>query len=217
LDFIPLFDFDRADIFNTLESFKNDCATGQLPAYSFIEPNFFNPHNDMHPSTPDELVDGGPQKISPVLLGEALVLEVYNAIFTSPHHWDNTLLIITFDEHGGCYDHVAPPGRYGDHVVLPAEIATPPDLNGYTKWDDFDFNRLGLRVPTIMVSPYIRKNTIINTPCPIPRFSRPCTKNGDSPRSPPARMHLPVFTIPDFCGPHSSARICRTCRSWLRH
>jgi|GEM_PF-362931 len=222
LNFFPLFELDRPDLFNTMQAFKNDCANGQLPAYSFIEPNFFNPHNDMHPSTPGELVDGGPQKISPVLLGEALVWEIYNAIFTSPHHWDNTLLVITFDEHGGCHDHVSPPGQYGDHAVAPAEIATPPDLSGYTKcrqiaydffrfffrskwldwirrfrsegpydsrsagrgfwkficgspytqWDGFDFNRLGVRVPMIMVSPYIKKNTIINTPMSHTSFLR---------------------------------------------
>jgi phospholipase C len=221
LNFLPLFELDRPDLFNTMQAFKNDCANGQLPAYSFIEPNFFNPHNDMHPSTPDELVDGA-QKISPVLLGEALVCEIYNAIFTSPHHWDNTLLVITFDEHGGCHDHVCPPGQYGDHAVAPAEIATPPDLSGYTKcrqiaydffrflfrskwldwirkfrsqgphdsrfagrgfwnfigggaytqWDGFDFKRLGVRVPMIMVSPYITKNTIINTPMSHTSFLR---------------------------------------------
>jgi phospholipase C len=165
LNFFPLFLLDDLDMFSTLEGFKCDCASGTLPAYSFIEPNFFNPHNDMHPSTPGELGDG-PQIISPVLLGEVLVWEVYNAIFTSKTSkvWDKTLLIITFDEHGGCYDHVRPPGHYGDKkVVEPAEIATPPDLSsGQKNWDCFDFKRLGLRVPTIMVSPYIKKNTIIN-------------------------------------------------------
>lgn len=171
LAFSPLLVFDHQDTFNTLDSFKSDCANGKLPAYSFIEPNFFSPHNDMHPSTPGELVDG-PQANGSVLLGEALVWEVYNAIFTSPKHWDNTLLIITFDEHGGCYDHVVPPGQYGENAVEPVEIATPPDLSDYIEWDGFDFRRLGLRVPTIMVSPYIKKNTIINTPMSHTSFLR---------------------------------------------
>jgi phospholipase C len=164
LNFAPLFESHFSDLFNTMEDFKADCANGQLPAYSFIEPNFFNPHNDMHPSTPGEVVDGGPQKVSPVLLGEALVWEIYNAIFTSPQLRDNTLLVITFDEHGGCHDHVPPPGRYGELLVEPTGIATPPDLDGYTPWDDFHFIRLGVRVPMVMVSPCINKNTIINTP-----------------------------------------------------
>src|SRR4051812_5911048 len=55
-------------------------------------------------------------------------------------------------------------GQYGAHTFAPAAIAAPPDLNGYTPWDGFAFDRLGLRVPTIMVSPYIKANTIINTP-----------------------------------------------------
>jgi phospholipase C len=171
-NFLPM--LDHPDAFKTLEDFKNHCANGNLPAYSFIEPNFFNPHNDMHPSTPTELIDGGPQKISPVLLGEALVCEVYNAIFTSPlsRYWDNTLLIITFDEHGGCYDHVIPPGYYGENKIDPVEIATPPDLSFLHKGDGFDFKRLGLRVPMIMVSPYIKKNTIINKPMSHTSFLR---------------------------------------------
>jgi phospholipase C len=110
--FAPLLALDRRDMFDTLDKFKSDCASGNLPAYSFIEPNFFNPHNDMHPSTPGEIGDG-PQANGSVLLGDALVCDIYNAIFTSPNLWNNTLLIITFDEHGGCYDHVTPPGQYG--------------------------------------------------------------------------------------------------------
>jgi phospholipase C len=161
--FIPLLLSHRPDIFNTLAAFKSDCASGNLPAYSFIEPNFFDPHNDMHPSTPGETVDGA-QAVSSVLLGEALLCEIYNAIFTSPHHWDNTLLIITFDEHGGCYDHVPAPGQYGQNAVQPAGIAASPNLSGYIQWDGFDFQRFGLRVPTVMVSPYIKKNTIISQP-----------------------------------------------------
>jgi len=171
LAFFPLDALDPQDVFRTLDNFKSDCASGQLPKYSFIEPNFFNPHSDMHPSTPGETVDG-PQKVSPVLLGDALVWEVYNAIFTSPELWDNTLLVITFDEHGGCYDHVAPPGQYGQNAVAPVNIATPPGLSNYTEWDGFDFKRLGLRVPTVMVSPYIKKNTIINSPMSHTSFLR---------------------------------------------
>lgn len=173
-NFSPLFALDNSAIFNTLDTFKSDCASGKLPAYSFIEPNFFNPHNDMHPSTPGEIGDG-PQKNSPVLLGDALVWEVYNAIFTSKTSkcWRNTLLIITFDEHGGCYDHVIPPGQYGKDAIPPAAIAAAPELNSQQhNWDQFDFKRLGLRVPTIMASAYIKKNTIINEPMSHTSFLR---------------------------------------------
>jgi len=141
--------------FPTLEQFFTDCEQGVLPAYSFIEPNFWTPHNDMHPSTFGSK-HYGPDKAGSVLLGEHLLWQVYNAVkssaSTTGSNWENTLLIVTCDEHGGCYDHVSPPK------------ATPPDLSDYTKWQGFDFERLGIRVPTIMISAHIEKNTVINTP-----------------------------------------------------
>jgi len=145
------------DHFPRLEQFFSDCAAGNLPAYSFIEPCFWTPHNDQHPSSWNS-DDYGPDAVGSVLLGEALIWCVYNAIKSSTgenggNSWKNTLLIITHDEHGGCYDHVSPPKR-----------ATPPDLSGYTIWDDFDYTRLGVRVPMVMVSAHIAPNTVINTP-----------------------------------------------------
>jgi phospholipase C len=137
----------------SFQDFLTDCKSGNLPAYSFVEPYFLTPQNDMHPSTPGAWGDGsGPGDVGPVLLGELLVWNVYNAIRNSPQR-DRTLLIITFDEHGGCYDHVPPPGQ-----------VTPPDLTLKTLEDDFDFTRLGVRIPTIMVSSHIAKNTVVNTP-----------------------------------------------------
>ena len=150
---------DLDDRFPPLEQFFTDCAAGTLPKYSFIEPCFWTPHNDQHPSSWDSS-DYGPDAVGSVLLGEALIWCVYNAVKNAQgdasgggNTWKNTLLIITHDEHGGCYDHVSPPTD-----------ATPPDLSGYTKWDDFDFTRLGVRVPMVMVSAYIAPNTVINTP-----------------------------------------------------
>ncbi len=145
------------DHFPRLEQFFTDCAAGKLPAYSFIEPCFWTPHNDQHPSTWNS-TDYGPDAAGSVLLGESLIWCVYNAIKSSTgvdggNSWKNTLLIITHDEHGGCYDHVSPPSD-----------ATAPDLSNYTQWDDFDFTRLGVRVPMVMVSAYIAENTVINTP-----------------------------------------------------
>ena len=137
--------------------FFTDCANGNLPAYSFLEPKFTTPHNDMHPSTPGGLYAEG--QVGSVLLGELLVQQVYEAIRTSntqkpgANNSQNTLLIITFDEHGGCYDHVDPPRGI-----------TPPDLSKFNKQDNFDFTRLGIRVPMIMVSAHIAKNTVVNTP-----------------------------------------------------
>jgi len=163
-------DKDGEDYFRYFEggepfftNFFRDCASGNLPKYSFIEPHFINFfedvmwHDDMHPSSFDSPLysDGGPGS---VLLGDKIVWKVYQAIRNSQssngNNWQNTLLIITFDEHGGGYDHIPPPS------------ATPPNAAGPdngTGQEGFGFDRLGVRVPMVMVSAYIAENTIINT------------------------------------------------------
>lgn len=131
-----------------LSAFKDDIKGGKLPQYSFIEPKFLGQHNDQHPSsiTPDMIHDDGPTRVGTVLLGEQLIWDVYNTIFSSDYR-DNTLLIITHDEHGGCFDHVA-----------------PPNIQGYNQagQNGFAFDRLGIRVPMVMVSAHIPQNTIVN-------------------------------------------------------
>src|ERR1700712_4432963 len=83
------------------ENFARDAAAGALPAYSFIEPRYF----------PDTLNNQLPNDEHPphnVAYGEALIAAVYNAVRGGPG-WKHTLLVITYDEHGGCFDHVPPP------------------------------------------------------------------------------------------------------------
>jgi phospholipase C len=112
----------------------------------------------MHPSSFDSTLysDGGPGS---VLLGDRIIWKVYQAIrnsqSTSGNNWQNTLLIITFDEHGGGFDHVAPP---------PATPADPHGFNTGAGQESFKFDRLGVRVPMVMVSANIAANTIVNTP-----------------------------------------------------
>jgi phospholipase C len=121
--------------FATLSDFEGRCRRGALPSYSFLEPNFGGKgQNDQHP----------PSDIRP---GEQLIADVYGMIKASPA-FAKTLLIITYDEHGGCYDHVAPPA------------ATPPDLQAEPGQDGFLFNRFGVRVPCVVVSPYIEAGLI---------------------------------------------------------
>jgi phospholipase C len=112
--------------------FLADAHGGALPNYSFIEPRYFA----------DPLLQTMPNDEHPphnVLFGEQLIASVYNAVRSAPT-WKKTLLVITYDEHGGCYDHVLPPP------------AVPPDA---CNQDGFDFSRYGLRVPAVLVSPYI--------------------------------------------------------------
>ena len=118
--------------------FFEDCASGSLPGYSFIEPRYFNEGplraNDQHP-------------IHGVAHGDALIADVYKALRSGPQ-WERTLLIVTTDEHGGLYDHVLPPP-----AVNPDGLVSP----------QFDFTRLGVRVPAVVASPWIPKGTISST------------------------------------------------------
>ncbi len=131
--------------FRTFEKFKDDCATGDLPAYTFIQPRLIFDHNDMHP--PVSLV----RKVhSSLLAGELLINEVYDAVRKGTR-WMRTLLVITFDEHGGCYDHWPPP------TGAAPPVADPP----YELEKGFRFDRFGVRVPTIFVSPYVAPGTVV--------------------------------------------------------
>ncbi|MBX2873065.1 MAG: hypothetical protein KTR30_13215 [Saprospiraceae bacterium] len=118
--------------------------------YSFIEPRFFGKHNDQHPSSVSSgwYVDDGKTREGTVRLGEELIRRVYNIIKDSPHR-DDTLLIITHDEHGGCYDHIYPGSTEAPDFPHPGQKG-------------FDFKRLGIRVPMVMVASSIPKNTVIN-------------------------------------------------------
>ena len=116
-------------------SFLEDAARGALPSVAWIDPNFsnFNPigfqPNDDH--APADIKDG-----------QELVLAVYHALATSPQ-WERTLLVIFYDEHGGFFDHVAPPDAPDD--------------------DPETFGRYGVRVPALIVSPWIEAGSVSHT------------------------------------------------------
>ncbi|KAJ8634175.1 hypothetical protein MRB53_027511 [Persea americana] len=124
--------------------FKKHARSGSLPSLTVIEPRYFDlkgfPANDDHPS-------------HDVANGQNLVKEVYEALRSSPQ-WNETLLIITYDEHGGFFD----------HVTTPFSNVPSPDGNTGPAPSFFKFDRLGVRVPTIMVSPWIKKGTVISSP-----------------------------------------------------
>jgi phospholipase C len=134
---------------------------GGLPAYSFIEPIYidsmrFGAENDMHPEAEPYDFDG----LSNVEQGEKLLYTVYNAVRNSPD-WNTTLLLILFDEHGGCYDHVCPPtSATCPFAISPDGVVIPTTQKGGT---GFNFDRLGVRVPAIVVSPYTAERSVFNT------------------------------------------------------
>jgi phospholipase C len=108
-------------------SFLDDVAAGDLPAVSWIDPHF----KDLRVLGPDSNDDHSP---SDVIAGQDLILTIYHALSANAALWAKTLLVIVYDEHGGFYDHVAPPAATDDHP---------------------DFQRLGVRVPALLVSPLV--------------------------------------------------------------
>jgi phospholipase C len=121
------------DHFGLFKDFQADAKAGKLAAYTFLEPSWSSKGNSQHPNYD-------------VALGEQLIHDVYYAVRNSPN-WNETLLIITYDEHGGCYDHVAPP----------TSAVAPDDTAGEF---GFDFKRFGVRVPTLLISPLIEAGTV---------------------------------------------------------
>jgi phospholipase C len=136
-------------LFGTYDQFISDCAKGTLPDYSFVEPNYSDHDgdngeelaNDQHPD-------------HHVQAGEIFIADVYNRIKQNPDLWKSTALLITYDEHGGIYDHVPPPACTPDGYV-----ASPNDTGTGV---EFKFDRLGVRVPAILVSPWIPKGTVVD-------------------------------------------------------
>ncbi|KAL8253152.1 hypothetical protein R6Q59_036845 [Mikania micrantha] len=124
--------------------FKLHAKKGTLPNYVVVEQRYFDvnifPANDDHPS-------------HDVAVGQAFVKEVYETLRASPQ-WDELALLITYDEHGGFYDHVATPL---DHVPNPDGLIGPEPYY-------FRFDRLGVRVPTLLISPWVDKGTVIHEP-----------------------------------------------------
>lgn len=115
------------------DQFAQDCNSPTLPDFIFIEPAYdflasYRNGNSQHP-------------LGDIRAGEQLIKDVYDGIRGSAN-WTRSVLIVTYDEHGGFYDHVKPPG----------EVPAPGDVpNKY----NFDFTQLGVRVPAVIVSPLI--------------------------------------------------------------
>jgi phospholipase C len=140
----------------TLAQLQADAASGALPSFSFIEPNFGTYSASETPTQVEANleVQNDQHPVSSLTMGEQLLYKVYEALRTGPG-WGTTLLLVTYDEHGGNFDHAAPPTN-----------ATPPD--GIVGPSGFDFRRLGVRVPAVLVSPLIPQGTILRPPSAVP-------------------------------------------------
>ncbi|KAK9366604.1 phosphoesterase family protein [Lipomyces kononenkoae] len=121
-----------------INQFMIDALEGNLPAFSFLDPNYNNQSQE------------NPQN---VVIGEALLASVVDAIGKSPL-WHKTLFILNYDEHGGYYDHVPPPP-----ALMPDDIP-PTVLPGEYQYDGFA--RFGFRVPVVVVSPYAKPGKYVS-------------------------------------------------------
>ncbi len=140
---------DQPQLFGTYEQFLDDCESGSLPDYAFVEPNYSD-----HDGDGGAIIASDQHPDHHVREGERFIASVYNAIRANPALWRSTALLITYDEHGGIYDHVPPPACMPDgFVAQPAATQTG---------QPFRFDRLGVRVPAVLVSPWIPKGTVDN-------------------------------------------------------
>jgi phospholipase C len=161
------FDPNEAD-----NPFFKSIREGTLPDVSWVEPAWnggpswkYNPRvpyqqrsigNDMHP-------------VADTTLAEDFVRKVYLALSADNALWNQTLLVITFDENGGTYDHAPPPPAlptFRDRVPMPYDQRT---IEGASRTQfGFGFDQFGVRVPTIFISPFIQPGTLIRSPTGVP-------------------------------------------------
>jgi phospholipase C len=121
------FSGNDAVVAEPLESFFRDARSGNLPPFSLIDPDFLS--NDGHPK-------------HSLALSEIFLSSVYHALASSPQ-WPRTLLVVTYDEHGGYFDHLPPP------------LTVDPRA---------DFRQLGFRVPTLVIGPQVGQGRVVSTP-----------------------------------------------------
>jgi len=167
-------------------SFLDDVAAGRLPQVSWIDPRF----KDLRVLGPDSNDDHPP---SDVIAGQDLILTIYHALSSAPT-WGKTLLILTYDEHGGFYDHVAPPTAVDDNP---------------------QFQRLGVRVPALLISPLVTAGSSSSQLAPDIHFdhtsiiktilTRFCQTNGQIPAL-SARVAAAQHLGPLLTGPAAAAR-----------
>jgi phospholipase C len=129
--------YSRIDTFfkDVKAAYKTEDAT--FPSFTLLEPSYlWRDASDGHPPHDMQQAD-------------ALLASIYNALRGNESLWNSTLLVVVFDEHGGFYDHVPPP------------MTVAPDGNAY---DHFAFDELGVRVPAILISPWLKRGAVLGSP-----------------------------------------------------
>jgi len=132
---------DRHRYFREYENFQSDWTNStDLPSVIFLEPEYTDlldrSPNDDHP--PTELGKG-----------QSFIQSIYETLISNPERWQKTVMLITYDEHGGCYDHVSP-------LWVKTE---PPTPDAY-----LPFSTTGVRVPAFIVSPFVEPSSVYQEP-----------------------------------------------------
>ncbi len=132
-----------------------DVQQNALANYSFVIPRFLNSTNSTHATDGLANSQHAPQDAR---YGDNLVADVYEALRSNLPLWANSCLIVTYDEHGGFYDHVVPPQNVpnpdGKNSPQPSDPSYAPA---------FTFNRLGIRVPAVIASPWVLAGKVDST------------------------------------------------------
>ena len=119
-----------------IDEFFADAASGNLPGFAIIDPDF----NVQSEENPQDIAHG-----------EAFVAQVIDAVMQSPA-WGSTLLVWTYDEHGGYYDHVPPPAAVAPDAIAPILPTGEQAYNGFAQY--------GFRVPSVVISPYAKRDYV---------------------------------------------------------
>jgi phospholipase C len=135
IPYSDIFDLDLPD------TFEIRVGEGKLPSVTFIDPRFIDvpPNSDANDDLPP----------ADVCLGQQFVKKVYDLVSGAPT-WGKTMLVVTYDEHGGFFDHVSPPG-------------TPPNPASVARVHLDGADHLGVRVPAFVISPWVDAGKVINT------------------------------------------------------
>lgn len=119
--------------FRRYSTFARDWQTGRTPSVIFIEPEYTDgPH-----SKPND--DHSPTGVAP---GQAFLADIYGALISNPERWAKTMMVVTYDEHGGFFDHVPP-------LAIPAQVAGQA------------IPTTGVRVPALIISPQVEPGSVV--------------------------------------------------------